>query len=175
MLTSDSQQDAEYAEEHLHHKVRWFGKLNPQDATHWAVTIDGHLAQPFRAISGNGVYGADPGDEAQCFGTADIPITGMKWGDFDEILIVANSSNTLYLGRLVWGTGTLAASIGLGQYSEFVFFRPAADNNRKVFVATCEKIPIEIAGLPVKIWVQCQNATDNATIDFIIGVHGYNF
>jgi len=175
VLTHDSQRESEYSEDHLHHKVRWFTKKAVQTATEWMDVLAGHLANPYRAISGNHTWGADPGDEAQCFGTADIPIAGMKWGDFDEILVVANSSNTLYLGRLVWGTGTLAASIGLGQYSEFVFFRPAADNNRKVFIATCEKIPIVIAGLPVQVWVQCQNATDNATLDFIIGVHGYNF
>ena len=167
--------ESEYIEHHAHHKVRWFGKLNPQDATHWCVTLDSHLAQPYRAISGNGVYGADPGDEAQVFGTADIPIAGMVNGDFDEILFTANSASSLYLCRLVWGTGTLAASVGLGQYTEFPFFRGNADNVRKVMVIPCEKIPVKIGGLDVKIWIQCQNAADNATLDFVIGVHGYAF
>ncbi len=167
--------EVEYAEEHLHHKVRWFGKLNPQDATHWAVSMQDHLAQPYRAISGNGVYGADPGDEAQLFGTADIPIAGMVRGDFDEILITANSSNTVYLCRLVWGTGILADAVALGQYTEFPFFRAAADQVRKVMIIPCEKVPIQIGGLDVKIWIQCQNVTDNATIDFFLGVHGYPF
>ena len=167
--------NADFAEHHCHHVVRWFGKLNPQDATHWAVTVDGHLAQPYRATSGNGVYCADAGDEAQLFGADDIPIPGMLRGDFNEVLPIANSSNTLYLCRIVWGTGTLAASVGLGQYSEFPFFRPAADNNRKVMVTPTPKIPTFIGGLPVKVWLQAQNATDNATIDFIVGVHGYDF
>jgi hypothetical protein len=175
MLVKDSHKEAEYAEEHLHHYVRWFGKLNPQDATHWTVTMDGHLAQPYRAISGNGVYGADPGDEAQLFGTDDIPFPTMRNGDFNEILPVANSSNTAYLLRIVWGTGTLADAIIAGQYTEFPFFRPAADNNRKVMQVTSKKIPTTLAGLPTKIWCQCQNVTDNATIDFFIGVHGYDF
>jgi hypothetical protein len=165
----------EYIEHHLHHKVRWFGKINPQDPTHWAVAMEDHLSQPYRAISGNGVYGADPGDEAQVFGTADIPITGMIKGDFNEILIVANSSSTVYLSRLVWGTGTLANAVIAGQYSEFAFFRGNADNVRKVMTITCEKIPITIGGLPVQIWIQTQNATNNATIDFFLGVHGYPF
>ncbi len=175
MQTKDSYREADYTEEHLHHYVRWFGKLNPQDATHWAVTMDAHLAQPYRAISGNGVYGADPGDEAQLFGTADVPIAGMLAGDFNEFLAIANTSNTVYLLRIVWGTGNLAAAIAAGQYTEFPFFRPAADNNRKVTIVTCKKIPIQVAGLPTQIWCQCQNATDNATIDFFIGVHGYDF
>ena len=168
--------EAEYTEEHEHHVVRWFTKRNPQTATEWAVTLEDNLAlAPYRAISGAGVYGADPGDTCQLFGTADIPIAGMIHGDFDEILPLANSSNTPYLCRLVWGTGTLANAINAGQYTEFPFFRPAADNNRKVMRVPCRKIPITIAGLLVQIWVQTQNVADNATLDFIIGVHGYDF
>lgn len=167
--------EAEYIEEHEHHKVRWFAELNPQDATHWATPMAGALAQPYRAISGAGVYGADPGDEALIFGAADTPIAGMVQGDFDEILIVANSSNSVYLCRLVWGTGTLAASVLLDQYTEFPFYRAAADQVRKVMRIPCEKIPVTITGLPVQIWIQCQNVADNATMDFFIGVHGYDF
>lgn len=166
--------ELEFIEDHLHHNVRWFGKLNPQTATNWCVSMDGHLAQPYQAISGNATWGGDAGDEAQLFGTDDIPIVGMKRGDFDEILPVANSSNTTYLCRIVYGTGTLAASVALGQYTEFPFFRPAADNNRKVMQTPMIKIPTYIGGLPVKIWLQTQNATDNATIDFFVGVHGYD-
>ena len=166
----------EYTEEHQHHMTRWFTARNPQTATEWAWPVDGHIASPFyRAISGAAAYGADPGDTAQLFGTADIPIAGMLYGDFDEILVIANSSNTLYICRLVWGTTTVADAVTAGQYSEFPFFRPAADNNRKVMLIPTPKIPVKIGGQDVQIWVQCQNDTDNATLDFIIGVHGYTF
>lgn len=174
-LLIQAQNFAEFADDHQHHLVRWFGKLNPQTATNWCVTMDGHLTQPYRAISGAGVYGADANDEAQVFGTADIPIPGMLVGDFDEMLVVANSSNTVYLNRIVWGTGTLAAAVAAGQYSEFPFLRAAADNVRKVMIVKVPLIPIKIGGLDVKIWVQTSNVTDNATIDFFIGVHGYSF
>jgi hypothetical protein len=175
MIVKDSHKEAEFSEEHLHHYVRWFGKLNPQDATHWSVSMADHLAQPYQAISGNAVYGTDLGDEAQLFGTADTPFATMKRGDFNEVLIVANSSNTVYLLRIVWGTGTLADAVIAGQYTEFPFFRPAADNNRKVMEVVSKKIPVTVGGLPTKIWCQCQNVTDDATIDFFIGVHGYDF
>jgi hypothetical protein len=171
----DIQRDAEYSEEHAHHKVRWFGKLNPQTATNWCVKIDTGLTQLYRAISGNGVYGADANDEAQLFGTADIPISGMATGDFDQVLIVANSSITLYLCRIVWGTGTLAEAVAADQYSEFPFIRGDSDNNRKIQVVPTPLIPVTIGGLPVKVWAQCMNATNNATIDFVVGVHGYGF
>jgi hypothetical protein len=175
MITHDTMKETEFAEEHLHHIVRWFGKLNPQTATNWCVSVDGHLAQPYQAISGNGTWGTDANDEAQLFGTADIPIVDMLRGDFNEILIVANSSNTLYFNRVVWGTGSIADAVAANQYTEFPFFRPAADNNRKVMTCPTRKIPITIGGLPVKVWLQTQNVTDNATIDFIVGVHGYDF
>ena len=174
-LIRDIQRDAEYAEEHCHHKVRWFAKRNPQTVTNWCTSLVSGLAQPFRAISGAGVYGADAGDEAQVFGSADIPIIGMLTGDFNEVLVTANSSATIYACRIVWGTGTLADAIAATQYTEFPYLRGNADNNRKVQVTPSPLIPITIAGLPTKIWIQCANASDNATMDFVVGVHGYNF
>ncbi len=63
--------NSEYTEEHMHHKTRWYGKRNPQTATQWAASMSTNLANIYRAISGNGVYGTDPNDEAQLFGTAD--------------------------------------------------------------------------------------------------------
>jgi hypothetical protein len=171
----DAQRDAEYAEEHAHHNVRWFGKLGVQTATNWCARLDTGLTLLYRAISGSGVYGADANDEAQLFGTADIPISGMVTGDFDEILVVANTSSTLYLNRIIYGTGTMAAAIALDQYSEFPYFRATADTSRKIQIIPTALIPVTIGGLPVKIWMQTMNATNNATIDFVIGVHGYNF
>jgi hypothetical protein len=174
-LLVDIQKDAEYSEEHLHHKVRWFTKKTSQSATEWCSPVEGNLANYYRAISGNSVYGADANDEAKVFGTADVPISGMVTGDFDEMLVIANSSLTMYLCRIIWGTGTLAEAVAMGQYSEFPYIRGDSDKVRKVMTIPCEKVPVTISGLPVKIWVQVANATDNATIDFVIGVHGYNF
>jgi hypothetical protein len=174
-FSDDIQRDAEYAEEHMHHKVRWFGIRSPQTATQWCAPMSTNLANLYRCISGAGVYGADANDEAKVFGTADIPISGMITGDFDEILVIANSSSTVYLCRLVWGTGTLAAAIALDQYTEFPYFRATADTTRQKAVVPAPLIPITIGGLPVQIWMQCANVGDNATLDFVIGCHGYNF
>jgi hypothetical protein len=169
-LLLSAQRDSEYSEEHAHHKVRWFGKKAIQGANDWAVPLDTGLGLLYRAISGAGVYGADANDEAKLFGTTDVPIAGMVVGDFDQILMVANSSSTLYLCRIVWGTGTLAAAIAAGQYSEFPYFRAAADNVRKIQVTSTSLI-----GVANAVWLQCMNATDNATLDFVVGVHGYDF
>jgi hypothetical protein len=174
-LLRDAQRDAEYSEEHAHHLVRWFGIRAPQTATQWCAPMETSLVNLYRATSGAAVYGADAGDTAQVFGTADVPIAGMVTGDFDEILILANTSSTVYLCRVVWGTGTLAAAVALGQYSEFPYFRATADTTRIKAVVPTPLLPITIGGLPVQIWLQCMNATNNATLDFVIGVHGYGF
>jgi hypothetical protein len=161
--------ETEVVEIHLHHKVRWFGKLAVQTATKWCTALDTGLSKLYRAISGNGVYGADLNDEAQLFGSEDELGVGTAYHDFNEILIVANSSETLYLSRIVWGTGTLAQAVAANQYSEFPFIRGNADKNRKIQEVITPRIPVGY-----KVWLQTMNDTDNATLDFVVGVHGYD-
>jgi hypothetical protein len=166
----------EYTEYHLHHKTRWFTKKTSQTETEWCSPLEGNIANFYRAISESGAFGTNATDTAKLFGSADIPIPGMTYGDFDEILVIANSSTTVYLCRIIWGTGTVAEAVAAGQYTEFPFLRGNADNVRKVMKVSCEKIPITIGGLDVKVWLQCANASDDATFDFVIGIHGgYGF
>jgi hypothetical protein len=175
MNQHDSFKEVEYVEHHMHHKEFWYAKKAVQTATEWGVVMDGHLAQPYRAISGNGTWGADPGDEALVLGTADVAAFNLHWGDFNRVLVVANSSNSVYLCRIAWGTGTLADAIAAGQYSEFPYFRAPADNIRKVMECPMPRVAAAVGGLYNQLWIQCQNATDNATIDFFVGMHGYDF
>jgi hypothetical protein len=140
------------------------------------IALSSNLSGFYRAISGNGVYGADANDEAKLLGADDsIPIPGMIYGDIDEILIIANSSSTVYLCRLIHGTGTLEDAVIANQCTEFPYLRGNADNVRKVMNIPSMKIPLISGGLCTKVWVQCMNATDNATFDFVIGIHGYGF
>jgi hypothetical protein len=169
-LLIDARKDAEYTEEHAHHKVRWFGRKNPQGATDWAAPFSTDMTRLYRCISGANTWGAGVGDEALLFGTTDIPISGMVVGDFDEILVLANSSSTVYLLRIIWGTGTMADAIAAGQYTEIPYFRATADTTRLRMIC-----PTPLIGSAYALWAQCMNATDNATIDFIVGVHGYDF
>jgi hypothetical protein len=160
-----------HAEEHQHHITRWYGKKNPQGANDWAVLMDGHLTQPYRCISGAHAYGGDANDEALLFGTADVLWDSrFVCGDFDEFLVVANSADTVYLIRIIWGTGTMAAAITAGQYSTTAYIRKSTDTQR---LRNTIKVPL--IGINAKIWAQCQNVADNATIDFFVGVHGYTF
>ena len=171
---ADVERDAEYSETHVHTIVRWYTKKNPQGVNEWCTPLAGHLAQFWRCISGNGTWGADANDEALLFGTDDLLTelgTGLTYGDMDKILFLANSSTTPYIVRIIWGTGTMAAAVTANQYTEIAFLRAVADTNRKVYELKMPKVGV----VGYKLWAQCQNATNNATIDFILGVHAYNF
>lgn len=155
-------------ERHFHGRERWRGKKAVQTATDWA---DDTLS-PFRAISGNNAYGAQANDEALVLGTADTPaITGNVRFDLHRLMMVGASSSTAYKLRIVYGTGTMADAITDGQYSEVVVMSdPAA-----------AQVPHEIIDVMMprgtcgstQIWLQCWNATDNATFDFLVGWHEY--
>lgn len=155
-------------ERHFHSRERWFGKLAVQTATDWA---DNTLT-PYRAISGNNDYGSDPNDEALVLGTADTPaISGMTHYDVHHLEVIAASSTTVYKLRIVYGTGTMADAIAAGQYSTvMVKYDPG--------IGDTSGTPIEIqmprcAAGSMQVWVQAWNATNNATIDFFVGLHEY--
>ena len=149
----------------LHSREFWRGKLAPQTATKW---MDSTLA-PFRAISGAGVYGADVSDEAQVVGSADTPLTvGQLFFAVDKVLLLATSVATIYKLRIVYGTGTMAAAITAGQFSEVMATAlSAAGLAMPVWVA----MPLVPVGW--KVWVQAWNATDDAWADFLVGIHEY--
>jgi hypothetical protein len=155
-------------ERHLHGRERWRGKAASQTATDWAAD----LLTPFRAISGANTYGADANDEALVLGTDDTPIiSGMVRYDLHRIMMVGASSSTAYKLRIVYGSGTMADAITAGQFSELVIMSdPSAQQvPHDVFDVM---MPRGTCGV-TKVWVQAWNATDNATIDFLVGLHEY--
>lgn len=152
-------------EKHFHTRSRWFGKNGAQAANIWAADT---LA-PYRCISGANTYGADANDEALIFGTANAMISGQTKFDLDRIYVTASSVTTVYKLRFIYGAGTMADAIAAGQYTETIAVVASAS-------ARLTKEDIRMPRLTVgtdKVWAQCWNATDNATIDFLVGVHGY--
>ena len=118
------------------------------------------------------MYGADPNDEALVLGTADTPYrAGMTKYDAHDVFIVDFSHAGVYMARLIYGTGTMADAIAAGQYSTIPFITP----NLPVAQAGGIVEPIIIPRLnsSTKLWLQVKNATDNAYIDFLVGVHEY--
>lgn len=155
-------------ERHFHNRERWRGKKAVQSATDWA---DDTLSA-FRAISGNNVYGGEANDEALVIGTDDTPaIAGNTRYDLHRIMMTGASSSTAYKLRIVYGTGTMADAITAGQYSEMVIMSDpaAAQVPHDVFDVM---MPRGTCG-STKVWIQAWNATDNATIDFLVGWHEY--
>jgi hypothetical protein len=161
---SDDSYDSEVLEDHFHTKERWFGKLNPQTATDWA---EGASLNPYVAISGNGVYGAGANDEALVLGVDDSSTADGMYIDVHRIFISSTTSITDWVLRMIWGTGTMAAAIAAGQYSEFMFDIAAASRSTPVDVKM-PRIPVD-----TKVWLQGKNATDDATVSFMVGVHFY--
>jgi hypothetical protein len=156
-------------EKHFHHLGRVYGKSADQSGVDWALE---NSLTTFRAISGNGVFGADTNDEAKVWGTGDTSdIVGDTKFDLSQILVVTLSVDTPYILRLVYGTGTMAAAIIAKQYSCIL-----AQNSVTGAKANGAAIPIAMRRLTYgvdKIWLQAACASDNATADVLIGLHGY--
>lgn len=160
-------------ERHIHTRTRFYGKKGSQTATDWAEDT----LTAFQAISGSNTYGAQGtdgiDDAALVIGTDNTPIiTGMVKYDLHELFITSVSVNTRYKLRLVYGSGTIGAAIIDEQCSEVIII---ADKDSPQSAAGG---PVEIhmprlsAGVD-KVWAQVWNVTDNATVDFLVGIHEY--
>ncbi len=156
-------------ERHHHNRARSFGASADQSGVDWALEDS---LTTYQAISGNGVYGADADDEAKIWGTGDAsPVTGDIKFDLHHMLVVTLSSDTPYILRVVWGTGTMANAITAEQYSTFLIQNTVAGSK-----ANGDEIEVLMPRLTYgvgKVWLQALNATDNATADVLIKLHGY--
>ena len=153
-------------DQHFHNREYWLGKSADQSGNNWGTRAS---LNPYRAISGNNDFGQDANDEAKVIGSDDTPVrAGSTKQDFRRIQVVAVSSNTIYLLRIIQGTGTMAAAEAAGQYTEIPFFKESPPSKGSPLDLVQERIPVG-----TKIWVRAKNATDNATIDFLAGVHEY--
>ncbi len=154
---------------HLHSREHWCGKSADQSGNNWGADT----LTPYRAISGNGVYGADASDEAKVVGSTDTPIvTGKTYFDLHRITVIAISSDTAYKLRIVWGTGTMAAAITAKQTTEFIIITSTDKANKFGGAPFDTQMPRLVAG--TKVWIQARNATDDATVDFFVGLHEYD-
>jgi hypothetical protein len=162
------EEEVKEVEEHIHTRERWFGKSADQSGNDWA--LDG--LTPYQAISGNNAYGSDADDEAKVLGTDDTPvITGMTVFDLHRVLVVHVSQDSVYKMRFVYGTGTMAAAISAGQTSEIMVKFDAANPQQSAGIPFEVKMPR--LAVDTKVWCQAWNATDDATVDFFIGLHEY--
>ena len=159
-------------EKHFHNNEKWFGKSADQSGVNkWAKSVsESGMPTSFRAISGTANYGTDVNDEALVWGLYDTMGTDAKL-DLHQIFVTAASTTTLWIVRIIYGAGTMADAITAGQFTEIPIIADAAQNG-SIDVILKLMMPRITIGTH-KIWIQAKNATNNATIDFIIGGHSY--
>ncbi len=163
-LVRETYDEAVIHDEHFHNRERWFGATTDQTGNDWAEEVSLNM---FRAITGTSAFGVDANDEALVFGTDDTPaITGMVWFDLHRIWVDATSNANPYYLRIVYGTGTMTSSEGLGQYTDV----PISDARKGGPIPII--MPRRVCGSD-KVWIRAKNATNNATIDFLVGSHEY--
>ena len=170
-LLQEAEQEIYEIEHHLHGRERWLGRRATITQTYAAQedTLAG-----FTIISGNNAFGTDAGDTAIVIGTDDTPIiTGMTRWDAHRLFFTASSVATRWRIRFLYGTSsqTPAQATAAGQYTEFI---------ERLDVGT----PPANSGNPVGVmmprltndhWMRAigWNATNNATLTFLVGVHEY--
>jgi hypothetical protein len=143
-------------ENHLHNTEKWIGASATED------NLTG-----YQCISGNNAFGA----EVLLLDIANTPIeAGKTKFDLHRVVPVAVSVATAYLLRIVWGSGTFAAAITARQYTTVPFMGTGLGSNISGAASEviCKRIP---AGY--KVWAQIKNATNLATMNFLIGIHEY--
>ena len=152
-------------EEHIHNRERWFGKSSDQSGDNWALEAG---LTPYQAISGNGAFGSDTNDEAKVIGTDDTPtISGKLTFDFHRIMVESSSKATSWVLRIIYGLETMAAAEQAGQYTDVMVTEARKGSPIEVIMprTTCDFC---------KVWVRAKNASDNATIEFFVGIHEYD-
>lgn len=158
-------------EKHFHGYGRWYGKSADQSGNGWALSVSTvGMPTSFTCISGANTYGADANDEAKVWGTEDLWSGNVKF-ELHRILIRSSSIQTLWIIRVVHGSGTMADAVAAEQYSEFPMVVDPA-TGASVDVVVDIMMPRITLGTD-KIWIQGKSATDNATLTFLIGGHGY--
>ena len=149
-------------ETHLHSRGRFWGALADPDETN---AIDANVNRPFVAVSGDNTWGA----AVPLCGTADDPTVGLAKFDAHLILVVDSEHTTPYRLRFIYGTGTSAAAIAAGQWSETMFMATAGPFNSGI-PAEMQMPRVDVGS---KLWAQVWSATNLSEVDFSWACHGY--
>ena len=156
----------------LHDRERWFGMSGDQSGNDWADTT----LTVFRAVSGNGAWGTDLNDEAKILGDDDTPVlSGNIHFDLNRFHISDVSNDNDFKLRFLWeadNTNTLNGAITAGNYTEVMFridsVNPQQSGNAMIRIFMPD---IDSGG---RVWAQCTSATDNAWVDFFVGLHEHD-
>jgi len=150
-------------ERHFHNRGRFWGAVAVPDETN---AIAATVSVPFVAISGNNTWGT----AIPICGTSDDATDGLGVKHDPHLLLVVDTDHaTAYRIRFIYGTGTSAAAIAAGQWSETMFITSGGPFSTGV--------PVEMLmrriDVGAKLWCQVWNATNLSNVDFYWGTHPY--
>lgn len=146
----------------LFNVVRWYGIRVPQTTESWG---DPNSMVPYTAYSGNN----DWGPAVQILGSADTLTPGALTGDANEVMIMSSSENTLYRCRFIWSSSTLQEGLNKNQWTEFVYIKTNSDHS-----AQTKSVSSPQVSATDRVWFQCRNVTNNASISFVASVRTYD-
>ena len=170
-LLQEAEQEIYEIEHHLHNRERWLGRRATITQT-YAAQEDTNAG--FVAISGDNAFGTDAGDTVIVIGTGDTPvIAGMAYFDLHELYFTGSSSGTSWRLRILYGSAaqTPTQAGAAGQYSDS--FERLDTGAPPTNAGT--PVVIMMPRVPAGYWVRAigWNATNNATLTFLVGVHEY--
>lgn len=149
-------------EKHLHSRGRFWGAVATPDETN---AIDANVNRPFVAVSGDNTWGT----AIPICGTADDPTPGLAKFDPHLVFVVDTDHVTPYRLRFIYGTGTSAAAISAGQWSEIMFMATAGPFNSGL--PTVMQMPRVDVGS--KLWSSLWSATNLSAASFFWSCHPY--
>lgn len=165
---TDIEEEVEEIDQHSHNVERWWGSNGAATETN---AIAATVTVPFQVTSGNNTWGA----AVPICGTADNPVlAGMTHFDPHRILITSLDDETdPWRLRIIWGTGTSAAAIAAGQWTEVMIESNAVPGNRAGGSPADVRMPPIAVGS--KMWAQAWNDTNSEVLEFFWGAHGYPY
>jgi len=162
----DIYDEIQLAELHQQGHEHWLGISADQAGDNWGAD----RLSPFVCTSGDADY--TEGGAAKLLGIDDTPVfAGNSYFDIHRILITGVSLDTVYKIRLIWGTGTMNEAIAVDQKTEVMIKFDAANPQQSAGIPF--DILMDKIAVGVKMWAQCKNLADLATVSFYIGLHEY--
>lgn len=163
-ITRDSWNNSKAIQDHFHNYEVTFGLATVPTATHFG---DVESLNPYIVTSGNNAFGVP----LQALGTSDTPFrVGSISFDPRRVSVVDVSNNTPFILRTIWGnaTQTAAQAITALQYTDNIIHQPTANGQNKPHDIWMIRLP---SG--TQLWFQIKNATNNATMNILFGLHEY--
>ena len=146
--------------QHFHNDELWWGAVAVPNET---LAIDLNVNRPYAALSGNNTWGVG----IPIIGSRDVPAKPWQtvYG-LHRVVITEPTNATAWRLRFLYGDQSMEEAAQARRYTETMFIG---------VVAWSPPIEIRIPVIPVgwRVWAQAWNATNLATLEFFIGVHGY--